>query len=81
MLVFVKAYASCLLCDCVSDIGWGTCCRYATLAKHVMRYEKEWFGVWRDKVDAVALHHLKQSVLLKQADTGVCDSSCGSILP
>lgn len=44
-----------------------------------MRYEKEWFGVWRDKVDAVALHHLKQSVLLKQADTGVFGGN--SILP
>lgn len=41
---------------------------YLGLAKQVLAYEQQWFGGWRERVDAVAAQHLKRPVFMRDAD-------------
>eukprot|EP00899_Mesostigma_viride_P018540 jgi/Mesvir1/26688/Mv20468-RA.1 len=53
------------------DIGHEVQRKYTALAKSMMLFEKQWFGQWRDTVDALAMQHLKQPIIRKEADGSI----------
>ena len=44
--------------------------RYMSLARMVLAFEREKFGVWAESADNIAMQHLKQSILRREGKEG-----------
>ena len=47
------------------DVGVEVHKKYMDLAREMLKFEKEWFGSWKDVVETTAMMHLKQPILRK----------------
>lgn len=41
-----------------------------SLAKAMLQYEKQCFSIWKEKIDQIAVQHLKQPILQEGTDGG-----------
>ena len=62
---------------CVLTGHQASCCsallqvhaKYITLARSMQGFEKLWFNQWQEKIDQLAVQHLKQPILKEDPDT------------